>query len=82
MTDAMRSVLDEISGQTERDVSPYNVARVSGGAPRARSGVRVLNLALAERNPELIELGTDLVFDGVRADSRFLDLLHRVGWDS
>jgi len=41
-----------------------------------------LNLALAERNPDLIELRTDPVFDSVRADSRFSNLLHRVGWSS
>jgi TolB-like protein/Tfp pilus assembly protein PilF len=81
-TDAMRNVLDEINGQTERYVSPYNVAKVYAAHREPDRVFEWLNLAVAERNPDLIELRTDPVFDSVRADSRFSDFLHRVGRDS
>jgi len=63
-------------------VPPYNVARVYAAHREPDRVFERLNLALAERNPDLIELRTDPVFDSVRADSRFSNLLHRVGWSS
>ena len=78
-SDHMRNILDEINGQTERYVSPYNVARVYAAHREPDRVFEWLTLALAERNPDLIELRTDPVFDSMRADSRFSDLLHQVG---
>ena len=39
-----------------------------------------LEKAFAERSPDLIELNADPVFDPLRPDPRFGDLLRRVGW--
>jgi hypothetical protein len=39
-----------------------------------------LEQACEERNPDLIELRAEPVFDGLRADARFAGLLRRVGW--
>jgi TolB-like protein len=80
MSDAMRRVLDEISGQTEQYVSPYNLARVYAAHREPDRVFEWLDVACAERNPDLIELRTDPVFDPVRADPRFAALLERVGW--
>jgi TolB-like protein len=82
MTDAMRKVLDEINGQTAQYVSPYNVAKVYAAHREPDRVFEWLDMAYTERNPDLIELRTDPVFDSVRADPRFSDLLHRVGWRS
>jgi TolB-like protein len=82
MTEAMRKVLDEITGQTAQYVSPYNVARVYAAHREPDRVFEWLDLAYTERNPDLIELRTDPVFDSVRADPRFSNLLHRVGWRS
>jgi tetratricopeptide (TPR) repeat protein len=82
MTDPMRKVLDEINGQTAQYVSPYNIAKVYAAHREPDRVFEWLDLAYAERNPDLIELGTDPVFDSVRANPRFSDLLHRVGCGS
>jgi TolB-like protein/Tfp pilus assembly protein PilF len=82
MSDAMRGIVDEINGQTNRYVSPYNVARVYAAHLEPDRVFEWLDLAVAECNPDLIELRTDPVFDSVRAERRFSDLLQRVGWRS
>jgi len=80
MSSAMEDVLEEVVGQTDRYTSPYNVARVYAAHRDPRRTFEWLERAYAERNPDLIELRTEPVFDSVRGDSRFTDLLRRVGW--
>jgi hypothetical protein len=72
---------DEIDEQTRhRYVSPYNVARVHAASRDTDRAFEWLEKAYQERNPDLIELKAEPVFDSIRSDPRFADLLHRVGW--
>ena len=80
MSDAMDGILSEIVGQTERYVSPYNVARAYAARRDADRVFEWLERAYEEHNPDLIELRTEPVFDTVRGDARFPALLRRVGW--
>jgi len=81
MRQEMRAVVDELSEQASRRyVSPYNLARVFAAARDADRAFEWLERAYGERNPDLIELRAEPVFDSVRSDSRFADLLRRVGW--
>jgi tetratricopeptide (TPR) repeat protein len=80
MHDAMDKTLADIVGHADRYVSPYNVARVHAAHRVPARTFEWLERAYGERNPDLIELRTDPVFDSVRADSRFAEFLRRVGW--
>ena len=77
----MQAVVDELAEQSaDRYVSPYNLARVFAAARDGGRTFEWLERAYAERNPDLIELRAEPVFDGVRVDPRFPDLLRRIGW--
>ena len=77
----MRSIVERLTAPSERRyVSPYNLARVFAAAAESDSAFAWLERACAERNPDLIELRADPVFDSIRTDTRFVRVLHRVGW--
>ncbi len=78
---AMDRVIDGLTREApQRYVSPYNLARAYAVAGDAVGVFSWLERAYSERNPDLIELRNEPVFDGVRGDARFADLLRRVGW--
>jgi hypothetical protein len=81
MTDSMETLIQELVGQTERYVSPYNIARVYAAHRDPERAFEWLERAYEERNPDLIELQTELVFDSVRGDSRFAGLARRIGFE-
>ena len=77
----MQAILAELDEQSDqRYVSPYNLARVHAASGDADLAFNWLERAWQERNPDLIELVSEPVFDPVRPDPRFADLLRRVGW--
>ena len=77
----MQRTLDELRAQADaRYVSPYNVARVFAAAREIDPAFAWLERAVTERNPDLIELTAEPVFDPLRPDPRFADLRRRVGW--
>jgi TolB-like protein/Tfp pilus assembly protein PilF len=77
----MQAILGELDEQSDqRYVSPYNRARVHAASGDADLAFSWLERAWQERNPDLIELVSEPVFDPVRPDPRFADLLRRVGW--
>ena len=81
MLDAMQAIIDELNEQADqRYVSPYNVSRVYAASRHAELTFIWLERAYQERNPDLIELKAEPVFDTVRSDPRFAGLLYRVGW--
>ena len=81
MRDEMQAVVDEMNEQAgRRYVSPYNMSRVYAASRDTELAFAWLEKAYDERNPDLIELKAEPVFDSIRSDPRFSDLLHRVGW--
>jgi len=60
-------------------VSPYNVAKVYAALDEKEQSFAWLEKAYSERHPDFIELKVEPVVDNLRSDSRFTDLLHRVG---
>jgi hypothetical protein len=77
----MQAIIHELDRQADqRYVSPYNMARAHAAAGHTALAFRCLERAHQERNPDLIELRSEPVFDGLRSDPRFATLSCRVGW--
>lgn len=64
-----------------RYVLPYNIAKIHSAAGNKEKAFEWLAKAYEEGNPDLIELNSEPVFDGLRDDARFSDLMRRVGWN-
>jgi Flp pilus assembly protein TadD len=62
-------------------VLPYNIAKIYAAARNKSKAFDWLDEAYDEGNPDLIELNSEPIFDGIRRDPRFLDLERRVGWN-
>ena len=75
-----RKVLDELYEQSKRRyVSPYFIAVIHTGLGEKGLAFTWLEKAREERHPYLTLLKVEPVFDGLRSDPRFRDLLRRVG---
>ena len=74
-----REVLAEMERlSARRYVSPYQRATVHAGLGENDHALRWLEEAYSERSGLLIYLNVEPVFDNLRSDSRFADLLRRV----
>jgi tetratricopeptide (TPR) repeat protein len=60
-------------------VIPYNLARTSALAGETNQALEWLEKAYAEHSDHLVLLKVDPIFDPLRGDPRFADLLRRVG---
>ena len=77
----VQKVLDElILSSKQRYVSPYYIAKIHAILGDKGQAFRWLEKAYEERNPDFIELTAEPALDKLRADSRFADLLRRVGF--
>ena len=81
MRDMERIVLELAEGG-RRYVSPYNVARVYGAIDDKQRALEWLERAYREHNPDLIELTREPSFAGLHSDSKFRELVDRIGWRS
>jgi len=79
--DALKLIdeLNEISRQ--RYISPYCIALIYASMGDQDSAMELLNRAYAEHASELIYLKVDPYLDKLRDDSRFKDLLNKIGLD-
>lgn len=66
--------------KAQRYVLPYNLAKIYAAGGSKEKCFAWLEKAYGEGNPDLIELNSEPVFDGLRKDARFSDLMERVGW--
>src|SRR5947207_9236173 len=79
-TDDARKALSELEQiAKQRYVSPYNNALVYVGLGDKDHAFEWLNKADKERNDYLIYLKVEPLFDSLRSDPRFGDLLRRIG---
>ncbi len=78
-----RKVVDEmLSLSRKRYVSPALIAIVQIGLGEKGKAFNLLDKACTERSDWMIFLNTDPLFDPLRADPRFRDLLMRVGFQT
>jgi serine/threonine protein kinase/tetratricopeptide (TPR) repeat protein len=78
--DEARKILDELKELSERKyVSPYCLALIYAGLGEKDQALEWLEKAYQKRVAFLIYLGRQPQFDALRSDSRFADLLRRVG---
>ena len=79
--EAARAILDELEKPAcKRYVLPYNIAKIYSASGDPDKAFEWLEIAYKEGNPDLIELNSEPVFDSLRRDPRFSDLMQRVGW--
>jgi TolB-like protein/Tfp pilus assembly protein PilF len=81
----MTNEAEEITGgleklQGKRYVLPYNIAKIYAAAADKDKAFGWLEKAYEEGNPDLIELNSEPVFDRLRTDGRFSDLMRRIGF--
>lgn len=72
-------ILAKLEGK--RYVLPYNVAKIYAAAANREKAFHWLEKSYEESSPDLIELSSEPVFDGLRDDPRFPDLMRRIGWN-
>ncbi|MGB9430889.1 MAG: tetratricopeptide repeat protein [Candidatus Acidiferrum sp.] len=79
--EALRAIreLQDISGK--RYVSPYGVAQIYAALNDKEQTYKWLETAYRDRAVWMSYLAVDPVFDSIRSEKRFRDLLHRVGLD-
>jgi len=76
-----RTILAELEKPAgKRYVLPYNIAKIYAAMGDAQKAFVWLETSYKEGNPDLIELNSEPVFDGLRDDPRFTELMRRVGW--
>jgi TolB-like protein/Tfp pilus assembly protein PilF len=71
-------IQDLLQRRESRCVLAYNIARIHAAARDASQTLRWLTTACEEKDPDMIELGCDPLFDFVRSEPRFSRLLSRV----
>jgi TolB-like protein/Tfp pilus assembly protein PilF len=71
--------LQQLAGK--RYVLPYNVAKIYAAGADKDKAFEWLERAYEGGNPDLIELNSEPIFDGLRGEPRFSDLMRRIGWD-
>ncbi len=75
-----RALLQQLEGWLpQRYVSACDIAAVYSALNEVEVALAWLEKAYEERSPRMIELGLDPVFDSLRSDPRFVDLVRRVG---
>ena len=61
-------------------VLPYNLAKIYAAGGNGEKAFEWLERSYQGGNPDLIELNSEPIFDGLRDDPRFTGLMRRVGW--
>jgi len=78
--DKALKILRDLDEQSERAyVPPYHIAIVHAGLGEKDEAFAWLEHAFAKHAVDLFTLKVEPMFDELRSDSRFTDLLHRVG---
>ena len=76
-----QAISDDLEAhQRERYVLPYNFAKIYAVLDEAEKAFAWLETAYDDGSPDLIELNSEPVFNRLRGDPRFSNLMRRVGW--
>jgi len=78
-SEAQKILNDLQEGSRRRYVSPYYIAVIYTGLGEKEQAFKWLEKAYEERSGRLVYLEVEPMFDPLRADPRFTDLLRRVG---
>jgi len=77
---AMRAWLDDlISQSTHHYVSPFTVAEVYAHLGENDHSLEWLEKAFQTRDAQMVDVGTEPIFDFLHSDPRYVDLMRRVG---
>jgi len=71
--------LENLHGR--RYVLPYNIAKIYAAANDRTRAFDWLETAYEGGNPDLIELNSEPLFDGLRTDRHLAKLMRRIGWN-
>ncbi len=77
--EAQKILDDLLAGSQQRPIPAFDVAVVYAGMGRKDEAFEWLEKAYRERSYRLIYIGVDPLFDPLRSDERFKDLLRRIG---
>jgi len=79
--DEAQKLLAELQEEAKhKPVSPYNIAIIYASLGEREQAFAWLEKAIAERDSNPTELKLDRIFENLRSDPRFADLLRRMGW--
>ena len=81
MTGEARKIVEQLqASQAEHYVLPYNIAKIYAAACDKERTFEWLERAYQEGDPDLIELNSEPVFDGLRGEPKFSELMRRIGF--
>jgi TolB-like protein/tetratricopeptide (TPR) repeat protein len=75
---AERLTAELIHESSAHYILPYNLAKVFAAGGDTASALTWLDTAYEDANPDLIELNSEPIFDGLRGEPRFQELIRRV----
>ena len=79
--EALRVIRELRDISATRYVSPYGIAQIYAALHDKEQSYKWLETAYRDRAVWMSYLAVDPVFDSIRSEARFQDLLHRVGLD-
>ena len=78
-----RKVIDDLAERSKRKyVSPYFIAGIYAALGERDHAFAWLEKAYQDRHPFMTLIGAEPVFDSLRSDPRFADLVRRIGLPS
>lgn len=81
MTGEAHQIVEQLqASQSEHYVLPYNIAKIYAASCDQDRTFEWLERAYQEGNPDLIELNSEPVFDGLRDEPKFSELMRRIGF--
>jgi tetratricopeptide (TPR) repeat protein len=81
MTGEAHRIVEQLqASQAEHYVMPYSIAKIYAASGDQDRTFDWLERAYQEGTPDLIELNSEPVFDGLRGEPKFSDLMRRIGF--
>ncbi len=75
-----RKVLSQLKDPSQPHLPNYNIAMVYAGLADKEQAISWLKKGYEERNDDLLDMKIEPVFDPVRSDPRFQELIHHMGF--